>query len=73
MARRIASWIGAGGRAPVSLNRPEVDIIWSGMGGEMDSVRVEDDGERALTYALIGMIEGNVVSPGDTFEIRSVE
>lgn len=48
----------------------QVRITWNGMGGELDSVTVTDDGENALTNALIKLVEGQIVSPGDTFTVE---
>jgi hypothetical protein len=49
-----------------------VRITWNGMGGELDSVTVQDDGEHALADALVKMVRGNIVSPGDSFAIEEV-
>ena len=53
----------------------KIKITWNGMGGELDSVTVEssanDDG--ALTTALMELIRNQIISPGDTFEIREIE
>lgn len=53
----------------------KVRITWSGMGGELDSVTVKDNGrnERVLTDALVNLIEGQIVSAGDTFTVEEVE
>ncbi len=49
-------------------------ITWNGKGGELDSATVEgDEYEGAITRALIKMLEGNIVTPGDTFEIEEIE
>lgn len=55
------------------MNTTRVRITWNGMGGELDSVTVEDDGDRALTDTLIELVRGNVVSPGDSFTVEAVE
>ena len=55
------------------MEKIKVKITWNGQGGELDSVIVADDGDRALTNALIALIRGNVVSPGDSFTIRAID
>jgi hypothetical protein len=50
----------------------KVRITWNGWGGELDSVVAIDDGANALTAALIKLIAGNIVSPGDSFTIEEV-
>jgi hypothetical protein len=56
----------------------KVRITWNGMGGELDSVTVrfiddgEDDNDMALTRALIRMLNGNIVHPGDSFTVEYV-
>ena len=47
-----------------------VRITWNGMGGELDAITVRDDGDDGLTRALIRLVSGNIVSIGDTFEVR---
>ena len=47
-------------------------ITWNGQGGELDSVVVEDDGDQALTNALIKLVSGQIVSTGDSFVIEEV-
>jgi hypothetical protein len=47
-------------------------IVWNGQGGELDSTTVEDDGDRSVTDALIELVRGHIVSPGDTFVIEAV-
>ena len=47
-----------------------VDIIWNGMGGELDSVTATESGAMA---ALIRMLQGNVLSAGDSIEVREVK
>lgn len=51
----------------------KVRITWNGMGGELDSVTVKDDGENALTEALIKLVRGSIVSPGDSFTVERVD
>ena len=53
--------------------KEKVRIVWNGMGGDLDSVVVEDDGDRSLSKALCKLVSGNVVSPGDTFVVEAVE
>ena len=50
----------------------KVRIVWNGMGGELDSVVVTEDGDQAITSALDKLVQGNIVSPGDTFEIQAL-
>jgi anti-sigma factor ChrR (cupin superfamily) len=52
---------------------PKVRITWNGMGGELDSVTVKDDGEQSIANALIKLVQGNVVSPGDSFTVEEIE
>ena len=48
-------------------------IVWSNQGGEMDSVVVKgDEYEGAITKALVKMLDGAIVMPGDTFSIEAV-
>jgi hypothetical protein len=58
-----------------------VKIVWNGMGGELDSAVVElnqfADGEADLsttkiTEAMIRMLRGNIVTPGDSFTITEI-
>jgi hypothetical protein len=50
-------------------------ITWNGMGGELDSVivTVKRDGENYLTDALIKLVTGQIVSPGDSFTVTEVD
>ncbi len=50
----------------------KVRIVWNNEVGEIDSVTVANDSEKAATNALIEMIQGNMVSPGDSFTIEEV-
>ena len=56
----------------------KVRITWNGTGGELDSVTVrfidnnEGDNDMALTRALIRLVQGNIVSPGDSFTVESL-
>ena len=48
-------------------------IVWNGQGGELDSVYATgDEYEGDLTKALIKMLEGNIVSVGDSFVVEAV-
>lgn len=56
----------------------KVRITWNGTGGELDSVVVKYDSMNArndyvLSKALVKLIGKNIVTPGDTFEVRTVE
>lgn len=55
------------------MNKEQAVVIWNGMGGELDRSEAVDvaDGQE-LTNALIDLIRGQVVSPGDTFEVRII-
>lgn len=53
-------------------NQTKVRITWNGQGGELDSIIAVDDGEQALTEALIKLVKGNIVSPGDSFTVAEV-
>jgi hypothetical protein len=55
------------------MEKTKVRITWNGMGGELDAVTVKDDGENALTNALVELISGNIVSPGDSFTVQRIE
>ena len=57
------------------MDRVKVRIVWNGQGGELDSVVIPStqDGSGSIAKALIKMIEGNIVDPGDSFEVRVVE
>lgn len=50
-----------------------VKIVWNGQGGELDSVSVKDDGDRSVTNALITLVRGQVISPGDSFTVTQVD
>ena len=54
----------------VMADEKKVHIIWYGMGGELDSVTATESGAMS---ALIRMLQGNVLSAGDTIEVREVE
>ncbi len=48
-------------------------ITWNGQGGELDSVLVNgDEYEGAITAALIKMLNGNIVTPGDSFAVTEL-
>ena len=50
----------------------KVRITWNGQGGELDAVtvKVRDNDDRALTTALMELIRGQIVSPGDSFTVE---
>lgn len=52
----------------------KVVIVWNGQGGELDSVtvKVKDGDDNALTNALIKLVQGQIITPGDSFEIEEV-
>lgn len=50
----------------------KVRITWNGMGGELSSVTILNDHDEALTKALIRMVRGEIVSPGDTFTVEEI-
>ena len=50
----------------------QVSTTWLGAGGVLDSVNVKDDGDMAVTNALIQLVRRNIVSAGDTFKVRSI-
>ncbi len=54
------------------MEKTKVRIIWNGQGGELDSVTVKNDDENALTQALIKLVRGNIVSPGDSFIVEEI-
>lgn len=56
----------------IMAKQSKVRITWNGMGGELDSVIVVDDGERSVSDAIIKLIRGNIVSPGDSFTVEEV-
>jgi formylmethanofuran dehydrogenase subunit B len=53
----------------------KVVIVWNGQGGELDSVTVKfkENDDYALTNALIKLVQGNIITPGDSFEIEELE
>jgi len=57
-----------------TTTQTKVRITWNGMGGELDSVTVttSHNDDRALTTALMELIRGNIVSPGDSFTIQEI-
>jgi hypothetical protein len=56
------------------MAKTKVRIVWNGQGGELDSVTVAKgrDDDYALTDALIELVEGNIVTPGDTFVVEEI-
>lgn len=50
-----------------------VRIVWNGQGGELDSVTVKDDGEHSVTNALIKLVNGQIVSAGDSFVVEQID
>jgi hypothetical protein len=56
-----------------TTSKMKVHITWNGVGGELDSVTVQHDGEHAITNALIKLVRGHIVAPGDTFTVEEVE
>jgi hypothetical protein len=57
-----------------TMTKTKVRIIWNGQGGELDSVIVEgDEYEGSFTAALIEMLKGHIVSPGDSFTVQEIE
>jgi hypothetical protein len=56
------------------MEQTKARIIWNGQGGELDSVVVKgDEYKGAITKAFIKMLEGNIVTPGDSFIVQEVE
>lgn len=57
-----------------SANKVTTLIRWNNAGGELDSVTVKHrvDDDYAVTNALIKMIRGNIVAPGDTFVVTEI-
>jgi hypothetical protein len=50
-----------------------IKITWSGRGGELDSVVVDaGDDDNKITRALIDMVQGQIVSDGDSFTVREL-
>lgn len=49
-----------------------VKIAWHGQGGELDSVAVYDDGACAIANAIIKMIQGSIVAPGDSLTVEVI-
>jgi hypothetical protein len=51
----------------------KVRITWNGSGGKLDSVTVKGDVyEGSVTKALIKMLQGQIVTPGDSFTVQEV-
>jgi hypothetical protein len=49
-------------------------ITWNGQGGELDSVTAEgDEYGGAITNALIELVKGTIITPGDSFIVEEVE
>ena len=53
----------------------KVRITWNGMGGEVgaDVINVKDGDDKALTNALIKLVQGNIITPGDSFTVQEIE
>lgn len=53
----------------------KIKITWNGQGGELDSVTVKPDhnDDNALTTALMELIRGGIVAPGDSFTVEEIE
>lgn len=54
----------------------KVRIAWNGQGGELESVVVNPTtghDDRYLTTALMELIRGEIVAPGDTFTVTELE
>lgn len=51
----------------------KVRITWNGMGGELDAVTVDDEQDDAITHAMMKLIDGQIVSAGDSFIVSEVE
>ena len=51
----------------------KVRITWHGQGGELDyvTVKVSHDDDHALTNALMELIRGNIIAPGDSFTVEA--
>lgn len=50
-------------------------IIWNGQGGELDckTIPYRADDDQAVARALAQMVTGQIVNPGDSFKIESVD
>lgn len=57
------------------MDTQKVRITWNGMGGELYYVTVEvsHNNDTALTTALMVLIKGQIVSPGDSFTVQAVD
>lgn len=53
----------------------KVRITWNGMGDELDSVTVNgsEDDDNALTAAMIKLVRGHIITPGDSFTVEEIE
>ena len=57
-----------------SANKVTTLITWNNSGGELDSVTVKHrvDDDYAVANALIKMLRGQIVAPGDTFVVTEI-
>jgi hypothetical protein len=56
------------------MKMAKVRIVWNGTGGELDSTMVDANGDdSAIREALIEMVRGEIVAPGDSFAVEEVE
>lgn len=53
----------------------KVKITWNGQGGELDSVTITKgrDDDYAVQKALVKLVSGNIVNPGDSFTVEEIE
>jgi hypothetical protein len=59
------------------MKQTKVRIVWNGKGGELDSVVVAyseraANADEVLTNALVKLVSGNIVTPGDSFIVEEV-
>ena len=54
------------------MTKTKIRITWNGMGGELDSTVVESENDWSVANALIKLIQGEIVSPGDSFTIDPI-
>lgn len=57
------------------MEKTKVLITWNGQGGKLDSTTITHsaDDDYALQKALVKMLSGNIVTPGDSFTVDALE
>lgn len=50
----------------------QVRITWNGLGGELGSSVVTIENDQSITDALVALIQGEIITAGDSFQIEEV-